>query len=56
VDKLEVYPSKALSMAPLIMVTLPVVSSFNSKGAVAGHQCPPPLVVTSLDSMNLSRE
>jgi hypothetical protein len=43
-------------MEPLIMVTLLMVYSFNSKGAVTGPQRPPPLVVTSLDKMNFSRE
>jgi hypothetical protein len=55
-DKWEVYPIKALSMAPLIMVTLPIVSSFSSGGAVAGPRCPPPLVVASLDSIDPSHE
>jgi hypothetical protein len=46
---------KALSMSSLIMVILSKVSSFNSEGAVARPQCPPPLVVASLDLMHLSR-
>jgi hypothetical protein len=55
-DKWEVYPIKVLSIALLIMVTLLIVSSFNYGGTVAGPQRPLPLVVGSLDSMNLSRK
>jgi hypothetical protein len=55
-DKWEVYPIKVLSMAPLVMVTLPMLSSLSSGGVVAGPRHPPPLVVTSLDSIDPSRE
>jgi hypothetical protein len=40
----------------IVMVTLPTVSSFSSGGAVAVPRRRPPLVVASMDSMNLSHE
>jgi hypothetical protein len=49
-DRREDYPIKALSMASLIMVTLPTVSCFFSRDVVAGPLHPPPLMVASLDS------
>jgi hypothetical protein len=55
-DKWEDYPIKVLDMLPLIMVTLPIVSSFSSGGVVAGPRRPPPLVVASLDSSDPSCE
>jgi hypothetical protein len=41
------YPIKVLGIAPLIMVTLPTVSSLSSGGFVPGPRRPPPLVVAS---------
>jgi hypothetical protein len=55
-DKWEFYPIKVLSIAPLIMVTLPTVSSFSFRDVVVGPRHPPTLVVASLDLIDLSRE
>jgi hypothetical protein len=43
-------------MEPLIMVTLPMVSSSSSGGVEARPWRPPPLVVASLDSIDPPRE
>jgi hypothetical protein len=55
-DKWEDYPIKALSIAPLIMVTLPTVSSFSSGCVVVGPRRSPPLVVAYFESSDPPRE